>query len=212
MQDATRFWNRLARRYAARPIGDSEAYERWLARLRTFLKPSDRVLEVGCGTGTTALLLGKNVAHVTATDFSQGMIEIAEERRREQAIGNVAFKVASVEDFAPEGTSYDAVLAFNLLHLVRDRQGAIAHLKSLLKPGGLFVSKTACMGGSGAPLKKAALWLLIAAARLVGKAPYVAFLDPSAFEREIAAQGFAIVEAASYPAGARNRFIVARKL
>ena len=50
----SRFWDRLAAGYAKKPVPDEEAYARTLERVRAHLTPNDRVLELGCGTGTSA--------------------------------------------------------------------------------------------------------------------------------------------------------------
>ena len=55
MQTATRFWGKTAGRYAKMPIRYAEAYEYALERTRSYLAKTDRVLELGCGTGSTAL-------------------------------------------------------------------------------------------------------------------------------------------------------------
>lgn len=62
-----RFWNRVARRYARAKIGDPQGYERSLERTRALLGPGDRVLELGCGTGMTALRLAGSVQAYLAT-------------------------------------------------------------------------------------------------------------------------------------------------
>ena len=50
------FWDRLAKRYARMPVADQAAYETKLEKTRAFLRPDSRVLEFGCGTGSTAIL------------------------------------------------------------------------------------------------------------------------------------------------------------
>ena len=52
-----RFWDRIAKRYAARIIKDPAAYEAMLADAAGRLRPTDRVLEIGCGTGSIAIRL-----------------------------------------------------------------------------------------------------------------------------------------------------------
>ena len=61
MQNQAAFWDRAATKYAAQPISDMTAYDATLARARTYLHPTDRVLEFGAGTGTTALHLADSV-------------------------------------------------------------------------------------------------------------------------------------------------------
>ena len=70
MQDATLFWDRIAPKYAKSPVRDQQAYEATLARTRSYLGAEDKVLELGCGTGSTALILADAVAEYTATDLS----------------------------------------------------------------------------------------------------------------------------------------------
>jgi len=55
--DDTRFWDRGARKYARGAVADPAGYERTLDRTRGLLRPDHGVLELGCGTGSTALRL-----------------------------------------------------------------------------------------------------------------------------------------------------------
>jgi ubiquinone/menaquinone biosynthesis C-methylase UbiE len=207
-----RFWDRIARKYAADPIKDMEGYARTLDRTRHYLRGTDTVLELGCGTGTTALQLALHVSRMVATDFSGEMIAIAREKAAAAACSNVEFAVATPEHAAdgapwPDG-SFDAVLAFNLWHLVADRTSAFVQVHHVLKPGGLFVSKTPCLADMN-PLIRLAVPVM----QLVGKAPTVSVFSATALEREIEAAGFAIVERGRHGSGRKDAriFIVARK-
>ena len=60
---------RSARRYAAAAVSDPRGYERTLRRTRELLEENDHVLELGCGTGSTALRLADGVASYLGTDF-----------------------------------------------------------------------------------------------------------------------------------------------
>ena len=207
-----RFWDRVARKYAKDPIKDMDGYARTLDRTRHHLRGTDTVLELGCGTGTTALTLAAHVTRIVATDLSGEMIAIAREKAAAAACGNAAFAVATPERAAdgvpgPDG-AFDAVLAFNLWHLVADRTSALAHVHRVLKPGGLFVSKTPCLAEMN-PLIRLAVPVM----QFVGKAPYVAIFAAPALEREIEAAGFAIIERGRHGSGRKDAriFIVARK-
>ena len=72
------YWDKAAQKYAAKKIANPAAYAATLAATRSFLKPGDTVLEMGCGTGGTAITLSERVAHVTGTDISREMIRIAQ--------------------------------------------------------------------------------------------------------------------------------------
>ncbi len=128
------FWDRIAPKYARKPVDDPDAYEEKLALAASLLKPSDRVLEIGCGTGTTALRLAPNVAHYTATDGSSTMIGIADAKLGPGAPANVTFRHADAADQVA-GAPFDAVCAFSLLHLVEDVPEVLAAVRAQLKTG-----------------------------------------------------------------------------
>jgi SAM-dependent methyltransferase len=143
---ATRFWDRMARRYAAAAIADPAGYERTLERVAALLQPTDAVLEVGCGTGTTALRLAGGVRHWLGTDVSGRMLEIARAKLVAQPVPGLQFEQAPAQATAVSSLAFDAVLAFNVLHLVPDLPATLRALHRQLRPGGLFVSKTPCVG------------------------------------------------------------------
>lgn len=204
MITAPKFWDKAAPKYALSVIKDMDSYEATLAHTRTYLNQDQSVLEIGCGTGTTALKLAASVGRITASDFSQGMIDIARQKVQTQGIDNVDCIVAAPGDGTIKGP-YDAVLAFNLLHLIQDLPDALNNVASMLPKDGLFISKTTCLG-TWSPLKPL-VWVMQA----VGKAPFVHFLKTDDLEKMVIAAGFDIVESRSYPVGKRNWFIVARK-
>lgn len=206
--DPARFWDAIARKYAADRIGDMAGYVRTVERTRQLLGSSDTVLEIGCGTGTTALKLAPSLSRIVATDVSTEMIAIAQDKARAQGCTNAVFTVADATHVPGPDSAYDAVLAFNLLHLVADRSAALAHIHRVLKAGGLFISKTPCLAEMNPLLR-----LAVPLARFFGKAPFVSFFPADQLEREIADTGFTIVERARHGSGRKDPriFIVARK-
>lgn len=197
-----KFWNRIAGRYAARPLKDVAAYEAMLADVASRLKPSDRVLELGCGTGGTAIRLAVGVAHWTATDFSSEMIEIA---RAKPAGENVSFIVADAGN-AFDGGPFEAICAFNMLHLVEDQPAALARIFTNLKPGGLLIAKTWCFADM--PLKLRALFSLL---RVVGMFPAATALTVPQLRQAVLDAGFEIAEERIFGKYWQNPYIVARK-
>ena len=203
---STAFWTRIADKYAASPVRDMDAYEATLARVRSYLSKEDCVLEVGCGTGTTATKLAASVAHYTATDFSEGMIRIA--KQRTEPFQNISVLQADATDSDLWANGYEAVMAFSLLHLVDDIDETLKSIHRMVKPGGYFISKTVCLTGKFG-LLRAVLPVMYA----FGKAPRkVSFFAPAFVEARIEAAGFRIVETGNYPASPIARFIVAQKL
>src|SRR5690606_3061107 len=169
---SSEFWNRSAAGYAKKPIADEEAYTQTLDRVRAHLSVSDKVLEVGCGTGTTALRLSPFAEHILATDLSHEMIRIARQKAEAQNVNNVEFRESTLDDAALPLTSFDTVMAFNVLHLVPDVSPALGRIHELLKPGGWFISKTPCVGAS-------LIRHIIPVLRLFGQAPPVIYLTPT---------------------------------
>ena len=142
------FWDRIAKRYEKKPVGDEAAYSRKLAMTREYFRPDMDVLEIGCGTGSTAIAHAPYVRHIRATDLSEKMIEIARGKAAAAGVKNVTFEALAVEDLDVANESVDAVLALSLLHLLEDREAAIARIRDMLKSGGIFVSNTVCLGDS----------------------------------------------------------------
>nr|WP_256368311.1 class I SAM-dependent methyltransferase [Mangrovicoccus sp. HB161399] len=143
----------MAKRYAATPVRDEAAYREKLRRTRKYLSADSHLLEAGCGTGSTALAHAPHVSHVEATDFSPNMIEIAERKRAAAGIVNVAFRTAWWDELSGE---YDAVLALNLFHVLPHPDAAVAHLASLVKPGGVLVTSTTCVADNSVIARKLA--------------------------------------------------------
>ena len=202
-----RFWGRIAQKYSAGKIKDLPGYERTLDCTRSFLRASDTVLELGCGTGTTALALAPYVSRIAATDVSNEMIAIAREKAAAHHCSNADFKIATLDSVSWPDGSFDAVLAFNLLHLLTTRAVRFTQVSRLLKPGGFFITKTPCLAEMNALIR-----LAVPLMQMVGKAPYVEFFSAGDLVREIEASGFTIIERARHGSGRKDPriFVVAR--
>ena len=148
MAQSTQFWDKIADKYAKQPIADEAAYQKKLSVTRDYFHPDMEVLEIGCGTGSTAILHAPYVKHIRAIDFSENMLAIAQVKAEAEHINNVTFEQAAIEDIAIPDQSLDMVLGLSILHLLKDRESAIARVYQMLKPGGFFVTSTVCIGES----------------------------------------------------------------
>jgi ubiquinone/menaquinone biosynthesis C-methylase UbiE len=200
-----RFWNKVAARYARAKIPDEASYRHKLERTRAYLTPGAEVFEFGCGTGTTALHHAPHALRVRAIDVAPAMIAIAAEKALTQGAANVEFAVGTLDD-EPDAPRWDMVMAHSVLHLVPDRDAAIARAFRMLKPGGHFVSSTICLD-DGLAFMRPVLPLM----RLVGLAPgRVAFFTARNLRAAIEDAGFEVVE--DWRPGKRKAvFLVARK-
>lgn len=204
-QQPQAFWDKIAQKYATKRVADPAAYEAKLSRVRALLRAEDRVLEIGCGTGSTALTLAPAAAEVVATDLSRGMIEIAEGKHAATGVTNLRFVKADASEILPEAP-FDVITAFSLLHLVEDVPSVLSSVHDQLKPGGLFLSKTVCLGDAHAPLR-----LFVRTLSVIGVAPRVTSLSKAGLSRALIRAGFDIVESRYFGKGRLNPFIVAQR-
>jgi demethylmenaquinone methyltransferase/2-methoxy-6-polyprenyl-1,4-benzoquinol methylase len=99
-----------------------------------------RVLEIGCGTGSLALLAARAGAHVQGFDVSPGMLEVArgkvQAERLEDRIELFEMGVSGMDSFAGKG--FDLVMATLVFsELSRDEQRyTLAQAHRVLRPGG----------------------------------------------------------------------------
>lgn len=205
MAELSAFWDRLANKYAAQPIADKDAYRTKLARTQAHLTPEMEIFEFGCGTGGTAIAHAPHVRSVRAIDFSTRMLDMARQRATEAGVGNVTFEQGDITSIAVEPGRYDMVLGLSILHLLKDRQAVIARVYEMLKPGGRFVSSTACLGdsmrwfGYVAPLGRA-----------LGLLPMLNVMTPDQLRADMIQTGFAI-EQDWRPNPKSALFLIARK-
>ncbi|HET9957426.1 MAG TPA: class I SAM-dependent methyltransferase [Polyangiaceae bacterium] len=202
------FWDNIAEKYSRKPLANPDAFERKIAVTKARIKPTDIIIDLGCGTGSLALRLAPCAAHVHGLDISSEMVRIANEKALAQKIENVTFHVGAFDDtftrFGPE--SLDGVCAYNLLHLVEDRAAALARIHRLLKPGGFFISSNPCMGESKIPYRP-----ILRVMRWLGKAPLVEIFTKRTIEDEIRKAGFVDLDQPDVGAKPEISFIVAVK-
>ncbi len=185
MKSSQKFWDKIAKKYAAQPIKDEKSYQKKLEISRSYMKPDMHLLEIGCGTGSTAIKHAPHVATIRAIDVSENMLDIARERAAEAGISNITFERNTIEDLDLQPESYDMALALSVLHLLEDRQSAIKRTFDALKPGGVFINSTVCIkDGFGV------LGHLIPVMQLFGLAPFVARFSAQDLEADFKAAGF----------------------
>lgn len=141
------FWNMIAGHYSRQPIADEAGYQHKLALTQQHLRADMRVLEFGCGTGSTALIHAPHVAHIDAIDYSPKMIAIAKAKAQAANVGNITFEVSTIEQWPEARGQYDVILGLSILHLLEDKSAVLAKLRRLIKPDGLFISNSACLAG-----------------------------------------------------------------
>ena len=184
-----KFWDLISARYAASPISDRTAYETKIEKIKAYLSPEDVVLDIGCGTGTQCGDLAGHVKQVTGIDISGKLLTIAEQRKAERKLDNIEFIKTSLNDERLKAEGFDIVMAFYVLHFFEDLDAVVKRVHALLKPGGLFISETACLGE-----KSKIAGNLVRFAGHLGFLPKINLLTTRQLERTMGQAGFILVD------------------
>ena len=134
-------WDEAARtfdRSADHGLGDPEVRAAWAGLLARLLPdPPSRVADLGCGTGSLALVAHDLGHDVDGVDFSEQMVAAA----RAKAAGRAGLRFSRGDAAAPplpEG-GFDVVLCRHVLWALPDPAAALRGWARLLRPGGRFV-------------------------------------------------------------------------
>jgi ubiquinone/menaquinone biosynthesis C-methylase UbiE len=202
-----KFWNLMAARYAASPIADIDAYQKKLEKLKSYLSEDDHVLDIGCGTGTQCGDLSGNVKRLTGIDISSKLLAIAEQRKAERNIENVDFIKTTVFDDEFKPGSFDVVMAFYVMHFFDDIDEAIRRIHELLRPEGLFIVETVCLGEKAKFIGK-----IVRMAGKIGLLPLMSVLTTRQIEQALENAGFRIVDKTRFSESNEAYTLVAKKL
>jgi SAM-dependent methyltransferase len=141
---------------------------RWTTREETFktrlieqarLRAGDRILDLGCGTGTLAVMVGELEpdAEVVGLDADPQMLSGAEAKAQKAGL-SARFDEGRSDELPYEDQSFDRVLATLFFHHLTDevKERTIAEIARVLKPGGEL--HVADWGPPQDPLMRAASW------------------------------------------------------
>lgn len=114
--------------------GDEEPAER-LVQMAP-LTAGDSVLEIGCGSGTTALAFAPHVAEVIGVDVCPAMLEVAERRRITRKVKNAQFRWAEATELPFADGTFNLVVCHDLLRYVGELTALLHEARRVLAPGG----------------------------------------------------------------------------
>ncbi len=206
MVQKMKFWDKAAKGYAKSPIKNEQAYQKKLEITQGYLKQNMEVFEFACGTGTTAMAHAPYVKHILAIDISSNMLEIAQHKVEQENINNITFQQSTIEEFSSAEAAFDVVMGHSILHLLEEPENTVKKVHRLLKPDGIFVTSTVCLGNWMFPWK-----VLIGIARFFRVLPYINILKRTKLERYFTDNGFEI----DYQWEPRKKeavFIIAKKV
>jgi 2-polyprenyl-3-methyl-5-hydroxy-6-metoxy-1,4-benzoquinol methylase len=115
-----------------------------IERTRGELRADDRVLDVGCGTGSLCLGLTRSVRQIVAIDIAPNMISVATSKAARLSISNIDFRLADGYCLPFDDGGFDAVVLANVLHMVKEPRLLLAEAFRLVRPGGRLITLTDC--------------------------------------------------------------------
>ncbi len=106
------------------------------------ISPTDRVLDVGCGSGSMSRLIARSFpkAEVTGVDVREQYLDFARQRAQEENIRNLTLRRGDVFALPFPDATFDVVWTKYLLQWLKDPKSALAELKRVTKAGGRVVS------------------------------------------------------------------------
>lgn len=205
MNKNEKYWNERAATYDEKVMPSySDAYKKTFEKSMAYCKAGDEVLEVACGTGILTLQLAKKVKHITAVDISEEMIAKLRQKAGSD-YPNISLLHADIFSSKLDAKTFDVVAAYNVLLYMENIEVVLARIKSLLKPGGIFLSASDCMGGLDTPEvreKKSRVER--------GDLSYVGFYTTEELCKLIENAGFELLESKNLFEQPPNLFVAAR--
>lgn len=135
-------WNRRTDSWEHQVEG-SPAFEqiRWELMVASELKRTDRVLDLGAGTGFITLPISSKANEVVAVDVSEKMLDVLRVKATEQGITNVTHMVADLTELSFPDNSFDVIVSSYALHHLRDddKERLMSSCQRWLRPGGRIV-------------------------------------------------------------------------
>lgn len=110
-----------------------------LAGVEDKLKTGAKVADIGCGHGSSTVLMAEAYpnSHFVGIDFHAPSIDEARRKAEAAGVTNVEFQVATAQDYAGDG--FDFACIFDALHDMGDPVGAARHVRKTLKQDGTFM-------------------------------------------------------------------------
>ncbi|NOH60652.1 class I SAM-dependent methyltransferase [Vibrio sp. RE88] len=212
MSKAKVFWDKASKDYDKSEKRFEYIHNKTRENTSKYLDPSYVVLDYGCGTGTKSCELSGKVKEIHAIDISSKMIEVSKAKAANSNIKNVKFAQTTIFDSRYKRESFDVIFAFNMLHTVDSPHHVVQRIYELLKPNGLLISTTPCLGGRKSLLVSMQIYLVRGLSRL-GLIPItIRRYKSSDLDNLIKTSRFQTVASEEIYKGASSYFIVAKKL
>jgi ubiquinone/menaquinone biosynthesis C-methylase UbiE len=160
------------------------------------VRPADRVLEIGCGSGAAAVIAAERATNGFVAAVDPSPVMVAQARRGLGAAieaGRAQVVEAAAESLSFEDESFDGVLTIFSLHHWSDRKQGLSEVRQVLRPGGRLV---VCepIGGHGHASKSPVTGEELSL-HYVGKLREFGFSDVECAEHEVGGRKLTIIKA-----------------
>lgn len=114
-------------------------YKKGLVRLvELAVREDDRVLDVGCGTGSATVIAAGKAKEVVGIDLSPHMIDLAQKKVAKLGVSNTQLTASSVEDYRPAEPFDTVISSFMIPHVKPSLRPSIySCMYEFLRPGGV---------------------------------------------------------------------------
>ena len=137
-------YNAAADHFDDGPLAFWDRYgRRTIERLR--LKPGSAVLDVGCGSGASAIPAGKVVGphgHIVGVDLAERLLAMGRAKGDAEKLSNITFRQADMECLDYSDESFDAVVCVFAIFFVPDMVKQVRELWRMVRPGGQLAITT----------------------------------------------------------------------
>ena len=137
-------YNAASDHFDDEPLGFWKKYgERTIERLA--LRPGSRVLDVGCGTGASALAAADRVGpsgRVIGVDLADRLLKIAGQKAASRNLGNAEFQLGDMERLGYPDRRFDAVICVFAIFFVPDMAKQLRELWRMVRSDGQLAITT----------------------------------------------------------------------
>ncbi len=149
------------------------------------IKEGDHVLDLGSGAGNDCFVARTQTGDsgkVTGLDFTEAMVQKANNNLQKTDFRNIEFVRGDIEDMPLSAASFDVVISNCVLNLVPDKPKAFSEIFRVLKPGGHFsISDVVIVGSLPQGLKKDAEMYAGCVSGAIDKDEYIGIVKQQGF-------------------------------
>ncbi|MCQ2498685.1 MAG: class I SAM-dependent methyltransferase [Lachnospiraceae bacterium] len=142
------FWDKVSGVYDLfENFYNKSVYQSTGEAVAKYIKDTDSVLECACGTGAISMYIAPVCNTLFASDYSIGMLKQAQKKLKN--FENVEIKKVDITNIKAKDSSFDVVVAGNVIHLLPEPQSAMKELTRVCKAGGKLIIPTYINGNEG---------------------------------------------------------------